>query len=80
MHETPTARIRMGNTDSPNPTKVERLEIYLKSGQTLKVVCEKYKFTFNTFSGEYDGYFFEGLIEPRRLGLVPSQIAGYTVK
>ncbi|MCP3742719.1 hypothetical protein [Rossellomorea sp. BNER] len=70
--------VRIGATPPPKPSKqVNRIEIYLKTGHTIKVTCEKYGFTTNTFTGEYTGYEFKGLVEPKSLGINPNQIAGY---
>ena len=58
---------------------MEELEIYLKSGQTLKVKCKEWSFTYDNYSREFTGYTFKGLKFPKMISLVPSQIAGYIV-
>lgn len=54
--------------------------IYLKSGHTIEVVCEKWTFERNYSSGEFTGYKFKGLREPKRISIAHSQIAAYIVK
>ena len=44
------------------------------------MVCEKWTFKRNYSSGEFAGYKFEGLREPKRISIAPSQIAAYIVK
>lgn len=56
------------------------LEIHLKSGQTINVRCENWKFEINNLTGEFYGYEFQKMISPKALGIVPSQIAGYICK
>lgn len=58
---------------------MKKLEIYLKSGHTLKVKCEEWSFTYDNYSCEFTGYNFKGLKSPKTIRLVPSQIAGYIV-
>lgn len=73
----PSARIRPGSIPPKPSIVVCRLEIYLKSGHTIKVVCEDWTFRVNNLTGEYEGYHFVGLIKPKKLGIVPNQIVGY---
>lgn len=58
---------------------VHRLEIYLKSGHTLKVDCKIWNFEFNS-TGECTSYELKGLENLKKVGIVPNQIAGYIVK
>ncbi|MGG2091328.1 hypothetical protein AB1283_01000 [Bacillus sp. S13(2024)] len=60
--------------------KIDRLEIYLKSGHTVEVVCESWKFNIDNATGGYIGYEFKGLKKPTMVGFDVSQIAGYIVK
>jgi hypothetical protein len=73
----PSARI---TGSAPYVPKCSNLEVFLKSGHTVKIRCEEWNFKFNTLTGEYTGYRLKGLIEPNAVGFVPSQIAGYTVR
>jgi len=59
---------------------MEHVMIYLKSGHTIEVICKKWTFKRNNLSGEYVGYTFEGIKEPKDIGIVPSQIAAHVVK
>lgn len=58
---------------------MSKLKIFLKSGHTIDVECESWKFTHNEYSGLYTGYEFNGLKTPKSLGIVISEIVGYIV-
>lgn len=73
----PSARIQGAVPPVPKGSKIE---VFLKSGHTVKIRCEEWNFKFNTLTGEYTGYLFKGLIEPNAVGFVPSQIVGYVVR
>lgn len=62
------------------PFKGYQVEVYLKSGQTIKARCEDFTVKLNALTGEYVGYEFKGLKEPRRVDFDPRLIAGYIVK
>lgn len=64
----------MGESD------LKKLEIYLKSGHTICIECESYKFEYCNLTGEYCSYQFDGLKNPYRISMVPSQISAYIVK
>lgn len=53
------------------------IEIYLKSGHTIKVKCEEVSFTYNEKTLEHTGYRFRGIKSPKDVHLVPSQICGW---
>lgn len=53
------------------------VEIFLKSGQTVKFECVQCTFKFSDATGEYVGYEFKEIKKYKIISLVPSQIAGY---
>lgn len=59
---------------------MDTLEIYLKSGHTIVVTCESWNFKWNSSTGEYVSYTLNGVKKPKRVDLVPRQIAGFIVK
>jgi hypothetical protein len=73
--------LRIGNT-APTPPAFRgyQVEVYLKTGHTIKLRCELAKFHWDSLAGEYIGYEFNGLKEPRVVDLDPKLIAGYIVK
>jgi hypothetical protein len=66
--------------DNNEVKPIQRLKLFLKSGHTIEVVCEKWEFKYNHTTDEYIAYHFEGLKSPKRLSLVLNQIAGYIVE
>lgn len=75
--DTPSARI--ANTSLP-VFRGNQVEVYLKSGHTIKLRCEKAEFRWNSFTREYVGFEFKGLKEPKQVDFDPRLIAGYIVK
>jgi hypothetical protein len=57
---------------------MEELEVYLKSGHTISIQCEKWRFTRDNNGDGYSGYEFEGLVNPESIGITISQIVGYS--
>lgn len=55
------------------------VEIYLKSGHTITVSCEEWRFDFDKYDCKYTGYKFKGIKHPHQVGFVPSQMIGYAV-
>ena len=56
------------------------IDVYMKSGHTVKVKCKQYSFSYNNTTLDYVGYEFKGTPKNTRYDLVPSQIAGFTAK
>lgn len=57
-----------------------RVEVFLKSGHTVKFRCDECTFQFDKTTGEYTGYKFTGIVGYHIVSFVPAQIAGYTTK
>lgn len=53
------------------------LNIFLKSGQTVKIKCKDWKFT-KDMEGNFTAYKFSGLKEPEQVGFDLKQVVGYT--
>lgn len=58
---------------------MNKLKIFLKSGHTVILKCDEWKFTINNVTLEYTGYSFNGLKNVDAISFEPSQIAGYIV-
>jgi hypothetical protein len=52
------------------------INLYLKSGHVIKIVCNSITMTRNA-EGEYTGYEIKGLKSPKAFGVALSQIAGW---
>lgn len=63
----------------PPESKYCQLEIYLKSGHTIEVTCEDYKFNRNAV-GNYTGYELGGIIKPKSLSFDFNEMVGFIVK
>jgi len=53
--------------------------IYLRSGQTVEVVCDKWTFEKDS-STSFSSYSFEGLLEGHFISLDVKEIVGYYTK
>ena len=63
----------------PRKDNLVELEIFLKSGHSIKVRCEQWKFIMSE-DGQIVGYEFSGMKIPKTLGINPEQIAGFIEK
>jgi len=54
-----------------------KLTVFLKSGHTVVLNCDGWKFSFNNATGEYTSYSIQNA--DKNFGFVINQIAGYTV-
>lgn len=57
---------------------MNKLKIFLKSGQTIDVECDKFEFKHNNFY-EFTGYKLTGIKNFKCLFLLPSEIVEYMV-
>lgn len=57
-----------------------KVNVYLKSGQTISFKCKEITFEYKNDTLEYCGYKIEGIVGLKKLNFVPSQIAAYTIK
>jgi hypothetical protein len=72
---------KIGCTPPPPPVfKGYQIEVYLKSGHTIKFRCEDFTVKINALTGEYVGYEVKDLKEPRQVDFDTRLIAGYIVK
>lgn len=54
-----------------------KLDIFLKSGHTVRIECESWKFNYDPTTCEYTGYTLKGFKNISSFSCVPSQIAGF---
>lgn len=59
---------------------MNKVTIFLKSGQILKFTCKDWKFDYNNQTLEYIGYEFTEVQKYKKVSIVPSQIAAYTIQ
>ncbi|WP_438498033.1 hypothetical protein [Paenibacillus sp. IHBB 3054] len=60
--------------------KLDKVRCFLKSGAVIEVVCGKWGFVYDDESLEFIGYEFIGIKGYKKVSIVPSQIAAYTVE
>lgn len=57
-----------------------KVEVFLKSGQTLKFQCEKCNFSYDKQTLEFTGYEFKNIKEYEKISIVPNQISAYSIR